>query len=440
MGVGGKFWDLLKPYARNKGFDFLRNNRVAQRARNPLLRLTFFRTINLFSKMRNSNTKVGFVWNWVLVERNNTFTKCSNYLNLLGRPVLKAKREAETLCAQLNGDGHVDACITSDSDAFLFGAKCIIKTFQSNSKEPFESYYMSDIKTGLGLKRNHLISPLKTKFSHCSFYGHTGSKRTHFKSSCEFCINAVGEGCMKKSEGFKCSCSSCDMNWRLKVLSKIALEPNFPNDEIVEMYLRNNHGYFNENDGPRVSWESPKTEMLVQFLTYHQRWEPSYIRQRMLPRLSTIFREMAKNPVKSLLYGQYDEFNSIDRLKIRYGHQFYVESDMQQDDVMEVDESLSPLDESDVPTTDISGGCCFLLTDENMDLVHAAFPVEVDRFLQEKLNITKISRSAKTQYETELREDLTQNTDSQIAETSKEKRKPSSSNLPKSVRRRLLFD
>ncbi|TQE04542.1 hypothetical protein C1H46_009849 [Malus baccata] len=57
---------------------------------------------------------------------------------------------------------------------------------------------------------------------------------------------------------------------------------------------------------------------------------------------------------------------------------------MQQDDVMEVDESLSPLDESDVPTTDISGGCCFLLTDENMDLVHAAFPVEVDRFLQEK--------------------------------------------------------
>ncbi|KAM2647313.1 hypothetical protein TB1_000579 [Malus domestica] len=119
---------------------------------------------------------------------------------------------------------------------------------------------------------------------------------------------------MKKSEGFKCSCSSCDM---------IALEPNFPNDKIIEMYLRNNHGYFNENDGPRVSWESPKTEMLVQFLTYHQRWGPSYIRQRMLPMLSTIFREMAKITVKSLLYGQY-EFNSIDRLKIRYGHQFYV--------------------------------------------------------------------------------------------------------------------
>lgn len=49
-------------------------------------------------------------------------------------PVLKAKGEAEALCAQLNSEGHVDACITSDSDAFLFGAKCVIKCFRPNSK------------------------------------------------------------------------------------------------------------------------------------------------------------------------------------------------------------------------------------------------------------------------------------------------------------------
>lgn len=66
MGVGGNFWDLLKPYARNEGFDFLRNKKVAvdlsywivqhetalkNKARNPHIRLTFFRTINLFSKL-----------------------------------------------------------------------------------------------------------------------------------------------------------------------------------------------------------------------------------------------------------------------------------------------------------------------------------------------------------------------------------------------------
>lgn len=49
-------------------------------------------------------------------------------------PVLKAKREAEALCAQLNRDGHVDACITADSDAFLYGAKCVIKSIRPNTK------------------------------------------------------------------------------------------------------------------------------------------------------------------------------------------------------------------------------------------------------------------------------------------------------------------
>ena len=49
-------------------------------------------------------------------------------------PVLKARCEAEALCAQLNKEGHVDACLTADSDSFLFGAKCVIKSFKSNSK------------------------------------------------------------------------------------------------------------------------------------------------------------------------------------------------------------------------------------------------------------------------------------------------------------------
>ena len=49
-------------------------------------------------------------------------------------PVLKAKGEAEALCAQLDSEGYVDACVTADSDAFLFGAKCVIKFVRPNSK------------------------------------------------------------------------------------------------------------------------------------------------------------------------------------------------------------------------------------------------------------------------------------------------------------------
>jgi hypothetical protein len=33
-------------------------------------------------------------------------------------------------------------------------------------------------------------------------------------------------------------------NWRTKIYNKIALESNFPNEEIIKMYLCNNHGYF----------------------------------------------------------------------------------------------------------------------------------------------------------------------------------------------------
>lgn len=48
-------------------------------------------------------------------------------------PILKAKGEAEALCAQLNREGLVDACITADSDAFLYGAQCVVKRIQPNS-------------------------------------------------------------------------------------------------------------------------------------------------------------------------------------------------------------------------------------------------------------------------------------------------------------------
>lgn len=52
-------------------------------------------------------------------------------------PILQARHEAEALCAWLNSEGHVDACITADSDAFLYGAKCVVKCLQPNSKVSF---------------------------------------------------------------------------------------------------------------------------------------------------------------------------------------------------------------------------------------------------------------------------------------------------------------
>lgn len=610
MGVGGNFWELLNPYSRNEGFDFLRNKRVAidlsfwivqhnnaikTPVKKPHLRLTFFRTINLFSKFgafpvfvvdgtpsplksqariarffRSSgieSTSLPVAEEGVSAGKNSSFSRCVQecveLAKLLGIPVLKAKGEAEALCAQLNSEGHVDACITPDSDAFLFGAKCIIKSFSPNSKEPFECYNMSDIEAGLGLKRKHLIAisllvgndhdlsgvqgigidsalrfvqafsedeilnrlheigkgnafqvPIdikaeenmdidgnspNTKQTHCTFCGHPGNKRDHMKFSCEFCVADDNEGCLKKPEGFKCDCNSCCMNrkhkeqkkmenWHKKICDKIAKEPNFPKDEIIDMYLCNDNGYFSANDGPQISWERPNMDLLVDFLHFHQNWDPSYIRRIMFPMMSTIFlRETATTPTDSLLFGQF-EFDSLKRVKTRYGYQFYVvkwkramgniasktpanKSGMQED-VIELDETVDLLDDCDFPQICEEDGCSFLLTDENMDLVGAAFPEEVKRFWQEQelkdakrkknpasisqenekystspnsngvqLNITEFFPTTKSKHNPKHGEESSsKKNDSQDSGGSKPKRKSSSPNIPKSVRRRLLFD
>lgn len=49
----------------------------------------------------------------------------------------------------------------------------------------------------------------KIRCCHCSFCGHPGSKRAHYKLSCEYCSTSNVEGCMKKPDGFKCDCPSC---------------------------------------------------------------------------------------------------------------------------------------------------------------------------------------------------------------------------------------
>ncbi|KAI3693338.1 hypothetical protein L6452_33173 [Arctium lappa] len=588
MGIGGNFWDLLKPYARTEGFDFLRNKRVAidlsywivqhetaikAHTRNPHLRLTFFRTINLFSKfgafpvfvadgtpspLKSQARIIRFlqasgidlanlpVADGTSVERNRKFLncvqECVELLELFGMPVLRASGEAEGLCAQLNREGRVDACITSDSDAFLFGAKCIIKRLKPNSQEPFECYQMSDVEDGLGLKRNHLIAiallvgndhdlkgvqgigietalsfvksfaedevldrlrelgsgntlpttyvgdsfrnsdenTTRTRVSHCSLCGHPGSKRSHLKDSCERCSSSTIKGCTQKPIGFTCDCSSCDTDkkekeqakneaWKTRVCKKIAAEPNFPNNAIIRMYLSENHSSFTDAE-PFISWKKPNTETLVDYVAYKLNWEPSFIRQKLFPLLSTVFlRSIAKNQETDSLFGQY-EFDFIQRTKMRFGHTFYVviwkksaktvddrihKTRSEEGDGVEkdLDEPDDVFDEPDVTNVRVDNGC--LMTDENMDLVIAAYPEKVDQFMQEKESKESKSRKksrAKSASNTpensssptsrSLQLNITQffrSSKGESTENSKDNGSPSG-NLSKSARRRLLLE
>lgn len=51
---------------------------------------------------------------------------------------------------------------------------------------------------------------MKKKRSHCSFCGHPGCKRDHFRYSCDQCPTSTSGGCKEKPEGFKCDCVPCD--------------------------------------------------------------------------------------------------------------------------------------------------------------------------------------------------------------------------------------
>ncbi|KAF8111485.1 hypothetical protein N665_0074s0018 [Sinapis alba] len=593
MGVGGKFWDLLRPYGRHEGSDYLRDKRVAVDlslwiiqhetavkgfALKPHLRLTFFRTINLFSKFGaypvfvvdgtpsplKSQTRISRFYRssgidtsslqeggGVSVERNKMFcewvSECVELLKLLGIPVLKANGEAEALCAQLNSHGFVDACITPDSDAFLFGANSLIKSINPNSTEPFECYHMSDIEAGLGLKRTHLIaisllvgndfdsggvlgigldkalrivrvfseddilqrledigkglkpavsggiksveddrSQMKRRLPHCSRCGHPGSKRSHFKSSCEHCCSDTG--CTKKPLEFLCECSFCSKdrdlkeqkkteNRWIKVCDKIALGPDFPNRKIIQLYLSDS---FTEDGWSSMSWGTPDTEMLVDFMVFNLHWDPCYVRKMLLPMLSTIYlREKARNnnTGNSLLCDQY-EFHSIKCMKTRYGHKSFVirwrkpistsgltpEKPIVVWEEEEEDEECvdDPLDGLNEPQVQNDNGECFLLTDECIGLVQSAFPEETEHFLQEKKlreskkkngceggaaaspsmgaqrSITDFYRSTKAA--ATPGQSIETGSGSSIASAEKKRQaSSSSSSFSKSVRRRLLF-
>lgn len=534
----------------------------------------FFRSSGLdTSLIRNtSESALGQTATTATKKRNRVFStwvqECVELLEILGMPVLKAQSEAEALCAQLNMDGHVHACITSDSDAFLYGAKCVIKGLRSNSKEPFECYYLSDIQAGLGLKRKQMIAiallvgsdhnlqgvsgvgvetalrfvklfsddevlnrlsevgkgiiipsfqsdigthldydrptphedEATSRSPHCSHCGHPGSKKAHLMTACQYCINCDSKSCIMKSTGFKCNCSSCvkdliikeqrkQETWQLKVCQKIAAEHDFPSKEIIGMYL-NDSTHDEKGSCSQFRWDKPSVENLVDFLTFHQHWQPCYIRQRIIPMLSTIFlREMASTPDGSaLLYDQY-EFHAIERTKIRYGRSYYsvkwkkathssgaartiskeeLESEQTSSQIPE--ESMDPIDAPDVPALLFDAGCCFLITEEITELVQSAFPKAVEKFLQEKLSketkssarksdkskvasdppkssgvqlsITEFYRSTKPSVPREIQTKGKQKNlhAEETSETSRSISPNLDQEIPKSVRRRLLFD
>ncbi|KAF8094995.1 hypothetical protein N665_0347s0016 [Sinapis alba] len=76
----------------------------------------------------------------------------------LGILCLDGVEEAEAQCALLNSESLCDACFSSDSDIFLFGAKTVYREICLGEGGYVVCYEMEDIKKKLGLGRNSLIA------------------------------------------------------------------------------------------------------------------------------------------------------------------------------------------------------------------------------------------------------------------------------------------
>jgi len=85
--------------------------------------------------------------------------ECATMLALMDIPVLRlVKGEAEALCAALNARGAVDGVITPDVDAFLFGARRVIKDIQASQlKMQAKVIEAERIKHSMGLDRSKLV-------------------------------------------------------------------------------------------------------------------------------------------------------------------------------------------------------------------------------------------------------------------------------------------
>ncbi|KAL0299505.1 UNVERIFIED_CONTAM: Flap endonuclease GEN-like 2 [Sesamum radiatum] len=70
----------------------------------------------------------------------------------LGIPCLDGIEEAEAQCALLNSESLCDGCFTSDSDAFLFGARTVYRDICLGDGGYVVCYEMDDIERQLGLE------------------------------------------------------------------------------------------------------------------------------------------------------------------------------------------------------------------------------------------------------------------------------------------------
>ncbi|KAI8147198.1 PIN domain-like protein [Fennellomyces sp. T-0311] len=140
--------------------------RSSKGGRYPELRLMFYR----FCRLAELGIRVVFVFDgpcrpsWKRDREINTQALDTEFrqalvtmMRLFGFHVWYAHGEAEAECALLSRLGYVDMVMTSDVDAFLFGAQRVIRAWPARRNAPVPCYDIAWISQAVGLDRSDMI-------------------------------------------------------------------------------------------------------------------------------------------------------------------------------------------------------------------------------------------------------------------------------------------
>ncbi|EEH60091.1 uncharacterized protein MICPUCDRAFT_10761, partial [Micromonas pusilla CCMP1545] len=203
-------------------------------------------------------------------------------LTLFGIPYIIAPQEAEAQCAWLDREGFVDAVITDDSDAFLFGAKTIYRNV-FESKKYVEFYDANRVDADLGLDRAKMAQ-LALLLGSDYTEGVTG---VGIVNALEVVLNFPGvEGLTKfaewvgESEFTGKPAAIREFKLKHRTLKKAwELPRDFPSERVLDAYANPSVDASRE----KFEWGEPDLDALRLFCGEHFAWRPTQTDDLLLP-------------------------------------------------------------------------------------------------------------------------------------------------------------
>ncbi|XP_041365061.1 uncharacterized protein LOC121380345 [Gigantopelta aegis] len=209
---------------------------------------------------------------------NRVIKECCELLDILGIPYIQSKGEAEAMCAALNACGLVDACITNDGDAFLYGARKVYRNFTMNSKDPHvESYSMTSIKTNLGFTRQALIGA--ALLLGCD-YLQGGVHGVGLERVVKLMSSLSHVDILKRFDSWaRMDLTECTDKVEQFVRQKALAMHGFPQKEIISEFLNSRE----TTPSRQFSWRRPVIQRAQSFAEVKLEWPTDYTLEKVLP-------------------------------------------------------------------------------------------------------------------------------------------------------------